>query len=186
MLIEKNRGQLSIVNAQSAISELKLPIVSDTYITPVLHQQQLIGASYSNSRDMSVNYKEHAMNINRVSQLLGKDFIFNEKELNSRISFRGYSKDRMPIVGPMINAEFYNKNYFDLHHGKKYKKYPDGEYLPGIFLNIAHGSRGLISCFTSAKYIAELMLDKPKILPKRVMDRVHPGRFLIRKLKKQA
>ena len=83
---------------------------------------------------------------------------------------------------------FEDKNWFfehynDLHHGKPNVQYPTGQYEKGLYINSAHGSRGLTTCFISAELIASNIDATPKPFAKRIANALSPARFLIRQLK---
>lgn len=186
--LEKNRGQLSILDQESDalnISQLTIPLVYNAYLTPTLNGQQMLGASYAPDAQLTARLKDHKRNIDKLNSVLSVPEVISPEQLGNRISFRAYSQDRMPIVGPVHDETWYRSVYWDLHHGKRYKTYPDAKYLPGLYVNIGHGSRGLVSAIPSACMIAGLIVNSPVNMPNNIIARLHSARFLIRQLKKQ-
>ncbi|MDX1811139.1 MAG: FAD-dependent 5-carboxymethylaminomethyl-2-thiouridine(34) oxidoreductase MnmC, partial [Gammaproteobacteria bacterium] len=183
--LEKNRGQLSIAEENKSLTGLKMPLVYDAYLTPALNGQHMLGASYAPDEQKSVREKDHQKNLDKLESILGSRVSMKLEELFARISFRAYSQDRMPVIGPVYDEAFYKKEYWDLHHGKRYKNYTTGEYVSDLYINAGHGSRGLVSAIPAAHYLSELIGNKPLTIAKDIRNRVHPARFIIRHLKKQ-
>jgi len=55
-------------------------------------------------------------------------------------------------------------------------------WLDGLYVNTAHGSRGLITAPLAAELLAAWLDDEPLPLPREVAEACHPNRFLLRKL----
>ncbi|HDZ57718.1 MAG TPA: bifunctional tRNA (5-methylaminomethyl-2-thiouridine)(34)-methyltransferase MnmD/FAD-dependent 5-carboxymethylaminomethyl-2-thiouridine(34) oxidoreductase MnmC, partial [Pseudomonas xinjiangensis] len=53
---------------------------------------------------------------------------------------------------------------------------------PDLYVNAAHGSRGLVSCPLSGELVAAWITGEPLPLPRDLAEAVHPGRFLLRNL----
>ncbi|MNN21575.1 tRNA 5-methylaminomethyl-2-thiouridine biosynthesis bifunctional protein MnmC [compost metagenome] len=53
-------------------------------------------------------------------------------------------------------------------------------WLDGLYLNSAHGSRGLISAPLSGELLAAWLDDEPLPLPRAVAEACHPNRFFLR------
>jgi tRNA 5-methylaminomethyl-2-thiouridine biosynthesis bifunctional protein len=55
-----------------------------------------------------------------------------------------------------------------------------GQYLPNLYLNIAHGSRGLTSAPVTAALISALIQKQPLPLDRELTKALNPARMLIR------
>ena len=88
----------------------------------------------------------------------------------------------MPIVGPLADAEAFTETYAVL--AKDARQVPDAPcpWLPGLYINSGHGSRGLITAPLSGELIAAWLEDEPLPVPRDVADACHPNRFMLRKL----
>ena len=105
-------------------------------------------------------------------------------ELTGRVGFRAVSQDRIPIVGLVPDKSWFNEHYSDLHHGKVRKKYELGQYFNGLFVNAAHGSRGLTTSFISAEILLSQIEGSPIPVTTSILNALSPARFLIRNLKR--
>jgi tRNA 5-methylaminomethyl-2-thiouridine biosynthesis bifunctional protein len=57
-----------------------------------------------------------------------------------------------------------------------------GQYLPGLYVNTGHGSRGLATTPIAAACIAALVNRTPRPLHWKLMRAISPSRFAIRAL----
>lgn len=105
-------------------------------------------------------------------------------QLQGRTGFRAVSEDRIPLVGPVADAAWFEREYHDLSHGRAARYYADANYLPGLYVSAAHGSRGMTSCFISAEVIAAQIEGTPLPLARNIIDLLNPARFIIRRLKR--
>ena len=75
--------------------------------------------------------------------------------------------------------------YAALKRGRNDKELPQRQYYPGLFVNLAHGSRGLTSTPLAAEIITAYAEKASQPIPKHVLNALDPVRFLIRKLKRK-
>ncbi|NNJ96515.1 MAG: bifunctional tRNA (5-methylaminomethyl-2-thiouridine)(34)-methyltransferase MnmD/FAD-dependent 5-carboxymethylaminomethyl-2-thiouridine(34) oxidoreductase MnmC [Gammaproteobacteria bacterium] len=182
--IESARGQLTLAPRTEASRCLRCAISGKRYITPAYAGQHVVGASYRRDDDAtSLSVSEQQANIDAINQMVPA-LLDEHSELAGRVAFRAVSKDRVPIVGCVPDRAAFEQDYRDLHHGKPARSYPNGRYLPDLYLSTAHGSRGLSSCFMSAELIAALVCGEPTPVEKAVVDYLNPARFIIRQLKR--
>jgi len=104
--------------------------------------------------------------------------------IGSRVGYRSYSGDRFPIIGALHDEEFYKQNYKWLFWSKNKDSNPKASYEKNLFVNFAHGSRGLGTAILGANLITDLVLARPLCIERSLFFELHPARFLIRKLKK--
>lgn len=102
----------------------------------------------------------------------------------SHAGVRATTTDRWPIVGPLADADFYRREYADLHQGKQYRPYPAARYQAGMYMLSGLGSRGLTSAAYCANLLVHSILGCASPAPAPVLHALHPARFLIRKLRK--
>jgi len=55
-------------------------------------------------------------------------------------------------------------------------------WLDGLYVNTAHGSRGLITTPLAGELLAAWLDGEPLPLPRAIAEACHPNRFLLRKL----
>jgi len=182
--VEPVRGQLTLAPQSDKSRNIKCAISAERYITPVYGGRHIVGASYRRcDQSAALSASEQQENINGINRLV-PEMLDSHSELSGRVACRAVAIDRVPVAGAVPNAEAFEKDYRDLHHGKPAGHYPAGTYLPGLYLSTAHGSRGLASCFISGGLIAAMISGEPMPVDKDVVDYLSPARFIIRRLKR--
>jgi len=184
------RGQISELPANDKSKALKTVICHEGYALPAINNTHCIGATF-NPRDKTAEArtKDDASNIEHLKKaapnfLQSLDMSKQEENVRGRASFRCQSPDFLPMIGPVPDETFFREKYHGLNHGKTKINYPEGVYHPGLFVNLAHGSRGLTSTPLAAEIIAAYVNNETQPLPKHILNALNPARFLIRKLRR--
>jgi glycine/D-amino acid oxidase-like deaminating enzyme len=94
---------------------------------------------------------------------------------------RWHAPDRMPFLGRMFDL---NKINTEPLQYLKYEKLPLPE-IPNVYLNLAHGSRGLLGSIGGAQVITQLLLGTNTCLPEHLKLAVAPNRYVARHLREQ-
>lgn len=175
--ISSVRGQVTWIKKRL---NNKFPLSARGYICPAFGKTQLIGATYDRlDYEKEKRYIDDVKNLENIQEFLGDKKV---KILNSKVGFRSYSGDRFPIIGALHDEEFFIKNYKAIHFTKKSDTYP--KHLEGIYINAAHGARGLGTSIMGAEILLDLVLNRPLCVSFEVFKELNPARFLVRKLKK--
>ena len=182
--VSSSRGQLSYLPETKKSSKIKAAVCGDGYVLPSENGTHVIGATYGGDHQ-SLQEADHVKNWQNANRLLPGLLSEKSSVTAGRVSFRTVSEDHMPVVGPAVDLAYYQKNYGDLHHGKPARNYVSAKYRGGLYLSVGHGSRGLITCLSAARYISQLITNKALIEPSESINLTHPARFLIRRLKKK-
>ncbi len=179
------RGQISYLPVNKKSKNIRMPICHDGYVIPQYNGQHIIGATFKPANKSTViDVTEHKENMASLNQWLPDVFDIDENKIEGRAALRAVTPDRMPLVGPVASLKQLNNEYADLQKGKPAAKYSNAEYLPGLYINVGHGARGLTSCFLSAELIAAQLNNEALPVSDRVQNALHPSRFIIRALKK--
>lgn len=160
-----------------------------SYITKAKNNIQIIGATYERIDLDTTFLDEEKINQNNISNI--RNFIdfypyqCDEKDIKiigHKIGNRCYSSDRFALIGGFFDKEEYKKIYKDLF----FTKHKVQKILPktNIYLNTAHGSRGLGSAIMGANIIISSIYSVPSSYPLSVEKNAQPCRFLARELKK--
>lgn len=95
----------------------------------------VLGGSYEhNSDNLEINNEQNEYMLKKLKQYLPELEISNENIIGGRAAFRTYTQDKLPLV----------------------KQYEDN-----LFLNLAHGSKGITTCFYAAEQIVSLICGEP-------------------------
>jgi tRNA 5-methylaminomethyl-2-thiouridine biosynthesis bifunctional protein len=172
------RGQLSLVKASDVSLALRTIVCSDGYLSPAEQGMHTLGASFSSDQSLAIDEYDHQANLNKLSSYSPAlhDSLKNSV-VGGRVSFRCTSADYFPLVGELLD------------HAAIMAAPPRPNAKPsslpwanGLYVNLAHGSRG----FTSAPYCGEILAslicqESPAINPT-MLSLINPNRFLLRKL----
>ena len=97
---------------------------------------------------------------------------------------RTSTPDRLPVVGPVPDAELYRDAYADLHLGRAGMDYPEGRFLPGLYAVLGLGARGFSTAYLCGDIVASMIAGDMLPVPRAVMERLHPARFIVRALRR--
>ena len=185
------RGQVSLLNAgtlkEAKLRNLKTVLCGEGYISPAHNEQFCFGATFDlKSQHCDVIESDHTHNINQLTSW----FTEAKKSLNTeclpllkgRASLRCTSTDYIPIIGKAPVYEKQIEQFAKLRQDAKYQFDCEGVYHEGLFVNIAHGSKGLSSCPLAAKFIASQVCNQSPPFTEDILKIISPSRFLIRRL----
>ncbi|MCF6234767.1 MAG: bifunctional tRNA (5-methylaminomethyl-2-thiouridine)(34)-methyltransferase MnmD/FAD-dependent 5-carboxymethylaminomethyl-2-thiouridine(34) oxidoreductase MnmC [Gammaproteobacteria bacterium] len=182
--VSRVRGQLTYLPENSVSAALNMPVCYDGYITPAYKKYHVVGASYHRS-DQSKALKKSESNqmlsalYSQLPAVQSDDVLLDV----GRVAFRATSQDHLPLVGPLADESWFRTHYEGLRHGRRPDTYALAKYQSGLFVNVAHGSRGLVSCALSSEIIAAYLEGEPQPISRDLLNCLHPARFLVNQLK---
>lgn len=178
------RGQTSQAAAPAGGAELQTVVCGEGYISPPLRGRYCFGASFKvGDTDLQVRDQEHTHNLailGRALPSLGNSLAATT--LDGRVALRCSTPDYLPLVGPVPDQACYIEQYAKLRDDARWIFTEPPGYQPGLFINVGHGSKGLISAPISGEMIAALISGTPSPLPAELQRILHPGRFIIKNL----
>jgi tRNA 5-methylaminomethyl-2-thiouridine biosynthesis bifunctional protein len=183
------RGQLSFVPATPASRALRTVLCGDGYVAPAHGGYHSLGATHR-FRDTStgLTVTEHRENLDKLARLapnvyaaVGGDRL-DPAQLSGRAALRCSAPDYLPIVGPVVDAVAFTSVYAPLARDAKLGLEAPPPWLDGLYVNTAHGSRGLVTAPLAAEMLAAYLEGEPAPLPRTVMEAAHPSRFPLRRL----
>lgn len=183
------RGQTSLLPATGASAALRCVVSAEGYVSPASDGLHCTGASFvfdDNSCELSAD--EQADNIQRLQQLspalyeaMGGEQLQNAP-LQGHAALRCTTPDYLPLVGPLADAEAFGHTYARLRQDARWQADAPCPCHAGLYVNLAHGSRGLITAPLAGELLAAQLCNEPLPLPQAVADACHPDRFLVRGL----
>jgi len=182
--LQHARGQISIVPATQSSKPLRCVICHDGYILPESDGRHVIGASFLDGETSTApDPAEDAQNVHQQRLHLPGLFSDIMPVLDQRAALRATTPDRLPILGPVMDEDFFNEYYSNLNKGKPAANYPVASYLEGLYINAGHGARGLTSAFLSAEVISSMVNNEPLAVTETIWQALSPSRFTVRDLK---
>ena len=181
--LEKLRGQVHSVAATKESSQLKTVLCYDGYLMPAEGEQHFLGATYNHgdfSSEINDSHKDELVSrLNRWTS-----FSSPLSVVSGRVGFRTMSPDRLPLVGALAETTDFEQRYKQVNRGRFGRSFPYEAEISGLYLSVGHGSRGMLSCPLAAEIIAARVLREPMAIDRELLNAIHPGRFLIRAVKR--
>lgn len=180
------RGQVSLLPCGQETPP-KVVVCGDGYVNPPCDGWQVIGASFDlDDPDPLERLSSHQDNQKRLGRWLPE--LANDwpdiTRWRGRTRFRATTPDYQPIAGPLwqdqaLVARLRRKSRI---RGISTEKTLD---MPGLYTLTGLGSKGLTYAPLLARYITGHMLGQPPVLAPDLTDRIWPGRFRARGLRRQ-
>ncbi len=185
--IKSIRGQITYLPATSTSEKIKTVVCSEGYIAPATNGIHCTGATFNLKNEiMDLRIEDHHTNLENLRTPL-QGFIDEWKNLdlgllNGRVAFRCTLPDYLPAVGPVADESAMLKHFAPLRKNAKAFIPDTGKYLPGLYINVGHGSRGLAYTPLCAEILAAHINCEPPPIPRELLNALNPARFLIRDL----
>lgn len=167
------RGQVSYCQATEASRHWQQAQCHGGYLTPALDGLHCVGATFKLHEDHDhPTDSDDADNLAQLEHYLpdhwqalgGENIAIRDR----RVAFRCQSIDFLPLCGPLPVATA------NPHRPAR-----------GLYLNVAHGSRGITGTPLCAELIADMICAQPLPMDQEMVDALAPARFIVRKRKKQ-
>lgn len=187
--LKRIRGQVSELPVTDASAGLGTVLCADGYVAPPRDGVHTLGASFNFQQlDPAPSEEEHRSNLELLAGIsadLHRRLQADAQPpatLKGRVAMRCTSPDYLPIVGPLADAAAFAEAYAVL--GKDARQVPQTPcpWLDGLYVNTAHGSRGLVTAPLAGELLAAWVDGAPLPLPRAIAEACHPNRFLLRKL----
>jgi len=175
--VERVRGQAMQVDETNESSRLKQVVCYDGYLCPADRGLHSLGATYDHENDdteaSELQNEDLFRRLRRWVPGMKLEYRGGEK---SRVSFRTMSRDRLPICGALAELDAFERN----REAVSKKTWEKSGLLPNFYVNVGHGSRGLISCLLCGELLAAELNNEPLPLERDLVQALHPSRFLAR------
>ena len=164
--LKQIRGQVSYVRATGTSRQWQQAICHAGYLTPALGELHCVGATFDLHDDSAEpradddrrNLDELHQHLPEHWQALGGE---RTEVMDRRVGFRCQSTDFLPLAGAVTAQP------------------------AGLWMSIAHGSRGITGTPLCADLIAAQILDMPAPIDQEMIDALSPARFMLRQSQRQ-
>lgn len=176
------RGQISLLTESPMSKNLNCIVCSDGYLSPAVDSMHSLGATYSTvNTELELNAADHQTNfytLKMMSDALYQDFVQHgqdKQELKGRVGFRCTTYDYLPLLGQLLDSEA-------LQHQPPRPSAKPGRlpWLPGLYINAAHGSKGFTSAPLCAELLAALICHESLPISESLTGLLNPNRFILR------
>ncbi len=184
------RGQISIAPTSQKSAALRSVICGAGYIAPGDESTHTLGATYNlDTNTEQLRDSDHQLNLNTLADTdPALPTLLNNPEpaqLSGRASLRCATPDYLPIVGPAPVFDDFLDDFAALRDDARANIPQSGSYWPGLYIHCGLGSRGFTYAPLAAELLAGIMNNEPPALPRDLQIALHPGRFIIRDLKRK-
>ncbi len=185
------RGQISYLRSTPLSEQLQTVVCGEGYIAPAYQAQtqtqHCLGASFAPKHiDTELREIEHSQNLARLLPLSTElHATFADAPMAGRAALRATTPDYLPLVGPVADVESTRARFHLLSKNTRAAIAASVPCLPGLFVNVGHGSRGL--CYTPicAELVASHINADIPPLAWTYIRALHPARFLIRDISRR-
>lgn len=179
------RGQTTVCVANTFSSRLRIALSGSRYISPSWQNKHCFGATFhpNNDNDILQN-SDNQMNLQALKMLNSSLYhsFANRKEiaLSAHAAVRADAYDHLPMVGAVGDAVKMRSIYAKLADDKNYGLQAACPFLPNAYVNIAHGSRGLLTAPLSAAAVAAEIMNTIHPFSDEMRAALSPNRLIIR------
>lgn len=178
------RGQTSLLPSNTQSAQLNTVVCGDSYVTPAVHGQHCIGASYQiDDHGLETRLSENRQNLQAAQAILGSNSpSIDAAAMAAWVGLRCTSPDYLPLVGPAPRHSEFIDTFADLRHDKNKPMAVNAPHHPQLFVNTAYGSRGLCLAPLCAEHLASQLNNELSPLPSPLRHALLPARFLVRQV----
>ncbi len=185
--LQSIRGQTTQLPSNSTLAELRAALCHEGYIAPAREAEHCIGATFDlDDGDPDLRPEDHLRNLRALARAAPalESLIdnINPQQLSGRVGYRCASPDYLPLVGPAPDFTAFLRDFAPLRKNARQTLLHRGPCMPGLYLNTAHGSRGLSSTPLAAELLASDICGEPPPLSRDLARALSPARFIIRDL----
>ncbi len=182
--LRKIRGQISRFAQTPHAPQLRTVVCAEGYIPPAQDGFFCTGATFHpDDMDTSIRTADHHTNLdNLLAHLPEFASQVDPQQLEGRVSYRCSLPDYLPCVGPAADVEPMLMRFERMRKNARAGFTESGAYLPGLFVNLGHGARGLAYTPLCAELLAAQINNEPWPIARELGNALNPARFLIRDL----
>ena len=173
------RGQISLLPVTKQSQRIKTVICTDGYLSPETDGMHCLGATFSpNDQDTDERKSDHASNLNQLKKLAPSLVsTYQNTEIQGRAALRCVSSDYLPLAGAVLDMAKLEQT--PPRYNAPAEELPR---LSGLYVNTAHGAKGLVNAPICAEAIASLICDEPSPISNSLLSALDPNRFLLKKM----
>jgi len=177
------RGQISLTPALEGRG-LKAVACREGYVIPAREGLHCFGASFAHGvHDPRPRIEDHLGNLTRLTSILPDWNGLEPGSLGGRVSHRCATPDRLPIAGPLHDAEAFRRDFEGVHLGWPARRFAPARLHPGLWVSTGHGARGLVWTALLGEFIASALEGDPLPLTAELLHALHPARFDYRQMR---
>jgi len=107
------------------------------------------------------------------------------EQISGQANIRASTFDYMPLVGPVADYVKFREVYKKLAKDAKFYLEDPCPYYPGLFINVAHGAKGIFTAPICSEIIANYIDNTPLPCSLSLAKALHPNRIYLNRLIKK-
>ncbi|MBP6860856.1 MAG: FAD-dependent 5-carboxymethylaminomethyl-2-thiouridine(34) oxidoreductase MnmC [Neisseriaceae bacterium] len=179
------RGQVTHRPRPLDQAPLRIALSGHSYVSPPWQDQYCFGASFqAHVTDTALTVTEEAANLSQLDALcpdLAQAF-GDAPTPAGKAAIRCDSHDHLPVVGPIGPRPRLQADYAELAIDKTRAIATPCSFYPNLYVNTAHGTRGLATAPLCGFAVAHELLGHSSTLSDAMRQALHPHRFWIRQI----
>lgn len=174
-------GQTSLLSEKAFYKPIPFALSGEAYITPSYRGMHTIGATFHpNDHIKEEQIEDDVVNLKAIQKLGVMADKTALKTGHRGVRLMGF--DHLPLIGPVGQAAVMADLYHHLYYDRKYFFKATCPFWPRLYVNAAHGSRGLLTAPLGAWTIAADLTGGPDLLGKDLRAALHPNRVIARSI----
>lgn len=135
-----------------------------------------IGSSYRPGDAQAIGHPGDSQALLQQAQAL-QTKLRDARIIGEHAAVRHTSQDHLPLIGPAPDMALWAQRQQQHENCRHPADKPSAPYLPGLWLNLAHGSRGATMAPLAGQLLCNALLGQTKPLEADLLKAIHPGRF---------
>ena len=181
--IKSIRGQTTFFPQTTVTPLLNTVVCAEGYIAPPQKGIFCTGSTFNlKDTDTTPRDRDHQTNLENLTIYLPEFERGKIDSIDGRVAFRCSLPDYLPCVGALPDLDKMIEDFSPLRKNARAGITTGGSYLPGLYINLGHGARGLAYTPLSAEVLAAQINDEPLPIPQELANALNPTRFVIRDL----
>jgi len=195
------RGQVSLLKSSENSRQLKSIVCSDGYLSPAAYPQSgehlqsevhpqsevqlhCLGATFAaeaalpETGEPPLKDEDHEANLQKLKRISAQ--LYHELHggiAGGRVSYRCATSDYMPLAGQLIDTAALKAH--PPRAGAPAQTLP---WVSGLYMNVAHGSKGFTTAPLCAELLACMICNEPLPVSAELAGLLNPNRFLLREM----
>jgi tRNA 5-methylaminomethyl-2-thiouridine biosynthesis bifunctional protein len=172
------RGQMSSVAALGKSLALKAVVCTDGYLTPAQQGVHCLGATFSaQESSLEVREADNQSNLAMLGRMSPDLSALSRQPATGRAALRCATPDYLPMLGELLDIQALKQSP---------PKHVTGNItLPthtGLYVNVGHGSKGLITAPFCAEMLASQICQEPLPIEAALAIAINPNRYALREM----
>jgi tRNA 5-methylaminomethyl-2-thiouridine biosynthesis bifunctional protein len=181
---DATRGQLSLLGFTDHPGLPRVAVSGNGYVMPPRDGTACVGATFEREElERPTSPRDDAINLGHAQRLLPALREAIPARAGAWAGLRCSVNDHCPVAGPAVAESSFRTAFERLAHGPLAARWPAVPAMPGLFLSLAHGSRGTSTALLAAELIADMVSGSPRCVGNGLLPALLPQRFLVRSLR---